>query len=83
MYPTALELQDGSWITHDRLLELIDKPDEMPNQILSANWSSTAAMEGLFNYDHLDFSKTAQRLRHSRKKTGREVFLGKGGFLRS
>ena len=49
MYPSALELQNGSWITYGRRLELIDKLDKMPNHRVSVKWSSTAPMEGLFN----------------------------------
>ena len=38
-------------------------------------------MEGFFNDKDLELSKTAQRLRHSRKTiTGREVFLVQGGL---
>ena len=38
-------------------------------------------MEGLFNDDDLELSKTAQKLRHSRKTiTGREVSLGQWGL---
>ena len=31
MYPNALELQNGSWITYGRRIQLIDKPNDMPN----------------------------------------------------
>ena len=31
MYPNALELQNGSWITYGRQIQLIDKPNDMPN----------------------------------------------------
>ena len=41
----------------------------------------SAPMEVVFNDKDLKLSKRAQRLRHSRKTiTGREVFLGQGGF---
>ena len=51
--------------------------DGMPNHRFNVNWSSTAPMEGHFNDDDRQLSKTAEGLRHSRKTlTGREVFLG-------
>ena len=31
MYPNALELQNGSWITYGRRIQLIEKPNNMPN----------------------------------------------------
>ena len=80
LYPNALDLKNGSWITYGRQIELTDKPDEMPNGRVNVNWSSTAPMEGLFNDDELELSKTVQRLRQSRKTiTGRGVLLGHGG----
>ena len=63
VYPNALELQIGSWITYGLRLELIDKADDMPNHRVNVNCSSTAPMEGLSNDDGLEFSKTAQSLR--------------------
>ena len=30
MYPNDLELQNGSWITYCRQIQLIDKPNDMP-----------------------------------------------------
>ena len=81
MYPNALELQNGSWITYGRRIQLIEKPNDMPNYRVNVNWSTLAPMEGLFNDKDLELSKRAQRLRHSRKTiTGREVFLGQGGL---
>ena len=44
-YSNALELQNGSWNTYGRQLEVIDKPDDMPNHRVNVNWSSTALME--------------------------------------
>ena len=80
LYPNAHESQNGSWVTLGRPLELIYKPNEMPNCRVNVNRSSTAPMEWLFNDDDLELSKTTQSLRHSRKTiTGREVFLGQGG----
>ena len=80
LYPNALELKYGSWIRYGRQLELIDKPDELPNFIVNLNLLITAPMEGLFNGEDLELSKTALRLRHSRKTiTRREVFVGQGG----
>ena len=77
LYPNALELQNGSFITYSWLLELIDKPHQMHNHSVNVNWSSTAPMEGLFN----ELSKTFKILWHSRStKTRREVLLGKGGL---
>ena len=31
MYPNGLELQNGSWITYGRRIQLIEKPNDMPN----------------------------------------------------
>ena len=67
-YPNALELQNGSWITYDQQTQLIDKPSDMPNYRFYVNWSTSAPMEGFFNDKYLELSKTAQRLRHSRKQ---------------
>ena len=81
MYPNAFELQNGSWTTYGRRIQLIDKPKEMPNYRVNVNWSTSAPMEGFFNDKDLELSKRAQRLRHSRKTlTRREVFLGQGGL---
>ena len=81
MYPKAYELQNGSWITRGRRKLLIDKSNDMPNYRINVNWSTSAPMEGFFNEKDLELSKTAQRLRHSRKTiTGREVFLRQGGL---
>ena len=81
MYPNALELQNGSWITYGRGIQLIEKPNDMPNVRVNVNLSTSAPMEGFFNDKDLELSKRAQRLRHSRKTiTGREVFLGQGGL---
>ena len=81
MYPNALELQNGLWITYGRQIQLIDKPNDMPNYRVNVNWSTSAPMEGFFNDKDLELSKRAQRLRHSSKTiTEREVFLGQGGF---
>ena len=81
MYPNALELQNGSWITYGRRIQLIDKPNDMPNYRVTVNWSTSAPMEGFFNDKDLEFSKRAQKLMHSRKTIkGREVFLGHGGI---
>ena len=83
MYPNAVELQNGSWITYGRRIQLIDKPNDMPNSRVNVNWSTSAPMEGFFNDKDLELSKRAQRLRHSRKTiTGREVFLGQGGLYK-
>ena len=46
MYPKALELQNGSWITYGRRIQLIDKPNDMPNYRVNVNWSTSAPMEG-------------------------------------
>ena len=51
----------------------------MPNNRVNVNWSISAPMEGFFNDNDLEFSKRAQRLRHSRKTiTGRDVSLEQG-----
>ena len=77
MYPNILELQNWSWITYARRIQLIDKPNDMPNYRVNVNWSTSAPMEGFFNDKDLEHSKRAQKLRHSRKAiTGREIFLG-------
>ena len=82
LFPNTLELQNGLWITYCLRLELIDKPNEIPNYRVNVNWSSSAPMEGLFNHDDLEFSKAAQILRQSRKTiTGGEVFLGQGASM--
>ena len=49
MYPNALELQNGSWITYGRSIQLIEKPNDMPNYRVNVNWStspSTAPWKG-------------------------------------
>ena len=61
MYPNALELQTGSWITYGRRIQLIDKPIDMPNYRVNVNWSTSAPMEGFFNDKDLELSKSAQR----------------------
>ena len=77
MYPNALELQNGSWITYGRRIKMIEKPNDMPNYRVNVNWSFSTPMEEFFNDKDLELSKMAQKLRHSRKTiTGREVFLG-------
>ena len=82
LYPNPLEWQIGSWITYGRQLELIQKPNEIPNHRVNVNWSSTAPMEGLFNDDDIEITKTVQSLRRSRKTiTRREVFLGEGAQM--
>ena len=69
-------MQNGSWILYGGRLELIDKP----NRRFNVNWSSTAPMEGLFNDDDLELSKTAQRLgQPGQLITGKEVILGQRG----
>ena len=81
MYPSALELQNRQWITHGRRIQLIDKPNDMPNYRVNVNWSTSAPMDRFFNDKVLELGKTAQRLRHLRKTiTGREVLLGQGGL---
>ena len=80
LYPNAVKLQNGSWITYGRQRELIDQPDEMPNHGVNVNWSSAAPMEELFIDDDLYLRNTAQGLRYSRKSiTGRKVFPGQRG----
>ena len=72
LYPNALMLHKR------RQLELIDKPIDMSNHRVNVNRSNTAPMEGQFNENDLERSKTAQRLRKSSKtKTGREFSWGK------
>ena len=79
LYPNALELQNGSWITYRRRIKLVEKINDMPNYGVNVNWSTLTPMEGFFNDRDLELSKRAQRLRRSRKTiTGREVFLGQG-----
>ena len=81
MYPNAPELQNGSWITYGRRIQLIDKPNDIPNYRVNVIWSTSAPMEGFFNDKDLELSKRAQRLGLSRKTiTGREVFLVQGGL---
>ena len=81
MYPNALDLRNGSWITYRQRIQLIEKPNDMPNYRVNVNWSTSAPMEGFFNDKDLELSKRAQRLRHSRKTiTGTEVFLRQGGL---
>ena len=81
MYTNALELQKGSWITYGRQIQLIGKPNDMPNYRVNVKWSTSAPMETFFDDKDLELSKRAQRLRPSRKMiTGREVFLGQGGL---
>ena len=77
LYSNALELQNRSWITHGLRLGMVHNPDEMPNHRVNVNCLSTVPIDGLLNDNGHEFSKKAQRLRHSRKIiTGREVFLG-------
>ena len=38
MYPNAPELQNGTWITYGRRIQLIAKPIDMPNYIVNVNW---------------------------------------------
>ena len=81
MYPNAIKLQNGSWITYGRPIQLNDKPNDMPNYRVNVNWSTSTPMEGFFNDKDLELFKRDQRLRHSRKMiTEREVFLGQGGL---
>ena len=81
MYPNALELQNGSWITYGRRIQLIDKPNDMPNYRLNVNSLTSAPIEGFFNDNNVEFGKRTQRLRHSINTiTRREVFLGQGGL---
>ena len=61
MYPNALELQTGSWITYGRRIQLIDKPIDMPNYRVNVNWSTSAPMEGFFNDKDLELNKSAQK----------------------
>ena len=86
MYPSALDLQNGSWITYDRRIHRVNWSTEItelavPNHRFNVNWSTSTPMEGFFNDKDLELSKRAQRLRHLRKTiTGREVFLEQGGL---
>ena len=81
MYPNAIEMQNGPWISYGRRIQLIDKPDDMLNYRINVNWSTAAPMEGLFNDKDSELSKIAQRLRHSRKTiAGREDKEGQGGL---
>ena len=81
MYPGALELQNGSWITYGRRKQLIDNHNDMHNYRVNVKWSTSAPMKVFFNDKDLELSKRAQRLRHTRNTiTGREVFLGQGGL---
>ena len=57
MYPNAFELQNGSWITYGRRIQLIDKPNDMPSYRVNVNWSTSAPMEAFFNGKDLEFSK--------------------------
>ena len=82
MYPNALELQNGSWITYGRRIQSIEKPNDMPNYRVNVNWSTSAPMEGFFNDKDLELSKRAQRLGHSRKTiTGREFSWDKAVYM--
>ena len=45
MYPNALELQNGLWITNGRQIQLIDKPNDMLTYRVNVNWSTSAPME--------------------------------------
>ena len=67
MYLNALELQNGSWITCSRQIQLIDKANDMPNYRVNVNWSTCAQIEVFFNDKDLELSKRAQRLKHSKK----------------
>ena len=81
LYPNALEVQNGSLITYGQQLELVDKPDEMHNQRNNVSWSITASVEGPFNDDRLELSKTTQRLSHWRKTIIREGFSWTRGLI--
>ena len=54
MYPNALELQNGSWITYGRRIKLIHKPIDMPNYRVNVNWNLTSTLivfdEEIFSY---------------------------------
>ena len=81
MYPNAIKLQNGSWITYGRPILLIEKPNDIANYRVNVNWSTSTPMEGFFNDKDLELFKRDQRLRPSRKMiTGREVFLGQVGL---
>ena len=59
MYPNALELQNGLWITYGRQIQLIDKTNDMPNYIVNVNWSTSTPMDGFFNGKDLELIKRA------------------------
>ena len=81
MYPNALELQNGSWITYGRRIQLIDEPNDMPNYRVNVNWSTSAPMKGFFKDKDLELSSRAQRLRHSRKTITERSFPGTRRFI--
>ena len=58
MYPNALELRNSSWITYGRRIQLIEKPNDMPNYRVNVNWSTSAPMEGFFNDKDLELELT-------------------------
>ena len=57
MYPNALELQNGSWITYGRQIQLIDKPKNMPKYRVNVNWSTSAPIEGFFKDKDLELTR--------------------------
>ena len=63
MYTNALELQNGSWITYGRQIQLIDKPNDMPNHRINVNCQLPRQWKVFFN------DMRARRLRQSRKTT--------------
>ena len=82
MYPNALELQNGSWVTYGPQVQLIEKPNDMPNYRVKVNWSTFAPMEGFFNDKDLELSNRVQRLGHSRKTiTVKSSFSGTSRFM--
>ena len=72
MYPNALELQNWSWITYDRRIQLIDKPNDKPNYRVKFNWSTSAPMEGFFNDKELELSKTVPKIKAFEKNDNRK-----------
>ena len=59
VYPSALELQNGSWITNDRRIRRVNWSTELteltvPYQRVNVNWSTSTPMEGFFNDQDLE-----------------------------
>ena len=75
LYPNALNLRNGSWLTYGNELKLMPAPEKFQTHKLTVNWTKTSPGIGIIDSEQLKMSKIAQMVKHSKKNYNRKGSL--------